>query len=85
MTMLRGIYNEIMADLMSKGFGGYVQLVDHDYENDIRTNPTPYRSTYTQPQKTKNETSLEAISKNKNARPDVGSVRPSSFNVGGIN
>ena len=33
MAELRKIHDEIMADLVSKGFGGLVQQSDHDYKN----------------------------------------------------
>jgi hypothetical protein len=50
---IRKIHDEIMADLETKGFGGYIDRL-HDYKNgSIRQHLPPYDTTYTQP-KTKN-------------------------------
>lgn len=53
--ILRGIYEEIMADLTKKGFGGLVESIDHDYKNDDSIHQPPYGTTYTAKTKTKNE------------------------------
>jgi hypothetical protein len=62
MAEMRTIYNEIMADLVSKGFGGIVSQIDPYYKNDcsIRQNQPPYETTYTD-LKTKNERSPTAL------------------------
>jgi len=67
MTAIRGIYEEIMTDLISKGFGGLVSQIDHDYKNDI-----PQRTGCSCTSlKTKNETRpTQAISKNETATVD---------------
>lgn len=62
MTVFDQMYNELMADLRAKGFGGIVdQINNHDYKNDCQHNAQKRR-----PQvKAKNTTS----NKNKNERP----------------
>jgi len=56
MSIIEGIYEEIMADLVSKGFGGLVSQIDHDYKNASMTTPNSVvDDKYTYP-KTKNET-----------------------------
>jgi hypothetical protein len=55
MAELRTIYDEIMADLVSKGFGGLVQQLDHDYKNASSALPKSVVDTsYTENEKTKN-------------------------------
>jgi hypothetical protein len=67
MSQLRIIYDEIMADLRAKGFGGYVDSI-----NDYKNNTTSIR-TMEQPPKVDIPTS-----KTKNERPAVGIGGPSS-------
>ena len=59
MVGIRTIYDEIMADLRSKGFGGYVDQL-HDYKNDCLTNTAIKTPTYPTP-KTKNDEDAAAI------------------------
>jgi hypothetical protein len=55
MAEMRTIYNEIMADLVSKGFGGLVQQLDPNYQNiSVCKNEILNKNLYTAP-KTKNE------------------------------
>ncbi len=58
MAEMRTIYNEITAELISKGFSGMVSQVDHDYKNRCacqQANTSSHEETSYIKTKTKNE------------------------------